>query len=86
REPTLFERGGYTYQENEIINVSRTDGMRITHEGQHRRFMASTRRLREVFAKHFGDQVTAFDGKTFEEVPAESETCPSTRYVICAQK
>ncbi|MEN1679574.1 MAG: methyltransferase domain-containing protein [Planctomycetota bacterium] len=86
RQPTLTERGGYTYQNSEIINVSRLDGMRVTHEGVHRRFMVSPKRLREVFDKHFGDRVTAYDGKSFKVVSPESETCPSTRYVLVANK
>ena len=42
RAPTLVEKNGYTYQESEIINVSRIDRLRVTHEGVHRRFRRLT--------------------------------------------
>ena len=34
RTPSFRERGGHTYQENEIINVSRLDKMRITEKAE----------------------------------------------------
>ena len=86
RTPSLLERGGYTYQESEIINVSRLDKMRVTHEGVHRRFMMSPRRIRDVFRGYFGGEIRMFDAMTFDEIPESSETCASTRYLICVRR
>ncbi|MGF1577949.1 MAG: methyltransferase domain-containing protein [Gemmataceae bacterium] len=85
RNPTLKERDGYTYKESEIINVSRAKRMRITHEGTHRRFMVSPRRVHEVFEKSFARKLEMFDAISFAPIPLTNETCPSTRYLICAQ-
>ena len=85
RTPSFRERGGHAYQENEIINVSRLDKMRITHEGIHRRLMVSPRRVRDSFRKAFGDEIKMFDAVSFDEIPESSETCASTRYLICAR-
>ena len=86
RSPTLVEKGSYTYQESEIINVSRIDGLRITHEGVHRRFVISPRRAAEVFRQTFGDDVQVFDAVSCEEISDLSQTCKSTRYVVCARR
>ena len=86
RTPSFRERGGHTYQENEIINVSRLDKMRITHEGIHRRLMVSPHRVRDSFRKAFGDEIKMFDAVSFDEIPESSETCASTRYLICARR
>ncbi len=86
RNPSLKERDGYTYQESEIINVSRSERMRITHEGTHARFMVSPRRVHEVFLKFFGEKLELFDAISFGPIPLTKETCQSTRYVIVARK
>ncbi len=86
RNPTLRERGGCTYQESEIININRLDGMRITYEGVHRRFMVSPRRARELFEEVFGQPAFVSDAITLEEVPPLQETCTSTRYVVCVRR
>ena len=86
RTPSLAERGGHTYQQSEIINVSRFDTMRITHEGVHKRFMVSPHRIRQAFRRTFGDEIRMFDAVTFDEIEESSETCASTRYLICARR
>jgi SAM-dependent methyltransferase/predicted metal-dependent enzyme (double-stranded beta helix superfamily) len=86
RAPTLVEKNGFTYQESEIINVSRIDRLRVTHEGIHRRFVASPHRVGKIFRNTFGEDVRVFDAVSFEEIPEASQTCTSTRYVVCARR
>ena len=86
RNPTLHEQDGYTYQESEIINVSRLGRLRVTYEGVHRRVLVSPRRLFEWFKQYFGDEVHLFDAGSFAEFSPMQETCPSTRFVICARR
>ncbi|MEM9702344.1 MAG: hypothetical protein AAF907_07860, partial [Planctomycetota bacterium] len=86
RNLTLRERGGFTYQDSEIVNISRLGRLRISHEGTHRRVLVSPRRLFDLFTAQFGDDVTVFDAHSFEELSPDQETCPSTRFVICARR
>lgn len=87
RDPLLIEQGNYTFQQSEILNVSRSNGrLRITNEGKHRRFLPPMRRLRQVFAKSFKGKVDTYDAVTLNPISPEADTCPSTRYLIVAQK
>lgn len=86
RQPSLHERGGVIYQESEIINLSNLDGMRISYEGVHRRFLPSVGRIRSAFRRHFGDSFVTVDGKSFEDLSDDMETCPSTRFIVMAQR
>ncbi|MEC7640928.1 MAG: methyltransferase domain-containing protein [Nitrospinota bacterium] len=87
RNPQLVEKGNRTYQESEIINVSRrTDKMIITHEGKHLRFMPPLWRLRQRFQAAFKGPVDVYDAVTLEPIHDNADTCPSTRYLIIAQK
>ena len=86
RTPTLHEADGFTYQESNIINVSRIDGMRITHEGVHRRFLLSPHHAFRVFRSCFGENVRMFDAINLTPMSEKQETCASTRYVIVAKR
>lgn len=86
RNPTLTERNGCTYQENEIININRLNGLRITYESTHRRFLCSSRTARDVIATVFGNEPTVFDSITLDEIPVHQETCNSTRYTVCVRR
>ncbi len=87
RNPVLAEKGNLTYQESEIINVSRnTDKLIITHEGKHLRFMPSLLRLRHLFQRTFKGRVDVYDAVTLNPIDEKADTCPSTRYLIVASK
>ena len=86
RNPSLRERDGWTYQESEIININRLDGIRITYEGVHRRFMISPRRVRELVEEVFGATPTVFDSITLQEIPELQETCSSTRFTVAVRR
>ncbi|MFQ5482335.1 MAG: methyltransferase domain-containing protein [Nitrospinaceae bacterium] len=87
RHPDLIEQGNHTYQRSEILNVSRHgDELRITNEGQHLRFLPPLWRLRQKFEEAFRGTVDIFDAVTLEPIGPEADTCPSTRYLIVAQK
>jgi len=87
RDPVLIEQDDYTFQQSEILNVSRSNGrLRITNEGKHRRFLPPMRRLRQEFAKSFKGKVDTYDAVTLNPIGPEADTCPSTRYLIVAQK
>ena len=87
RNPVLVEKGNLTFQESEIINVSRnTDKLMITHEGKHLRFMPSLLRLRHLFQRMFKGRVDVYDAVTLKPISEKADTCPSTRYLIVASK
>ncbi len=87
RNPVLIEKGNRTYQESEIINVSRNkDNLIITHEGKHLRFMPSLLRLRHLFQRTFKGRVDVYDAVTLNPIDEKADTCPSTRFLIVASK
>ncbi len=86
RNPTLHERGGFTYQDSEIFNISRLGKLRITCEGVHRRFLISPLRVHDLIANRFGGEILMYDAVTFEPLSPLNETCPSARFVICARR
>ena len=87
RSPQLVEKDNRTYQQSEIINVSRRTGkLIITNEGKHLRFMPPLWRLRQRFHAAFKGTVDVYDAVTLEPINDNEDTCPSTRYLIIAQK
>ncbi len=87
REPLFVEKNHNIHQQSEIINVSKLHGkLRITYEGKHIRYLPSLWKMRYLFNKFFGSQVDVFDAVTLEPLKAEDDTCPSTRYLVVAQK
>ena len=87
RNPVLVEKSNLTFQESEIINVSRnTDKLIVTHEGKHQRFMPSLLRLRHLFQRVFKARVDVYDAVTLNPIDEKADTCPSTRYLIVASK
>ncbi|MFQ5673907.1 MAG: methyltransferase domain-containing protein [Nitrospinales bacterium] len=87
RNPALVEQGNRTYQQSEIINVSRRTGrLVITHEGKHLRFMPPLWRLRRAFRSAFKGPVDVYDAVTLDPIGDQADTCPSTRYLIVARK
>ena len=87
RHPELVEQGNFTFQESEILNVSRRNGrMHITHEGKHLRFLPPVWRLRQKFEEAFRGPVDLYDAVTLEPLGPRADTCPSTRYLLVARK
>lgn len=87
RKPRLVEKNKKTYQESEIINVSRLDGsFRITYEGKHLRYLPPIIKVRRLFEKYFGRSVEVFDAVSLEALPEDADTTPSTRYLVIARK
>lgn len=87
RHPVLIEEGNYTFQQSEILNVSRNDDrLLITNEGKHRRFLPPMGRLRRAFKKAFKGKIDIYDAVTLQPIDDKADTCPSTRYLLVAQK
>ena len=87
RHPVLIEEGNYTFQQSEILNVSKNnDRLLITNEGKHLRFLPPMWRLRQEFEKAFKGKVDIYDAVTLKPIGAKADTCPSTRYLLVAQK
>lgn len=87
RTPRLIERGGSMLQESEITNVSFADGrMAVEHVGRHARVLPPMLRVRRAFERAFGGRVELFDAISLEPLPDIADTCPSTRYVVWAEK
>ncbi|MFT4602424.1 MAG: putative metal-dependent enzyme (double-stranded beta helix superfamily) [Arenicella sp.] len=87
RTPRLIEDQGRIFQESEIINVDFSgEQMAVNYAGKHKRFLPPMHRVRKYFEDAFGGQVKLFDAYSMELIPAEADTCLSTRYVVIAQK
>lgn len=87
RNPVLIEEGNRTFQQSEILNVSRNnDRLLITNEGKHLRFLPPMWRLRQEFQKAFKGRVDIYDAVTLKPIGDKADTCPSTRYLLVAQK
>ncbi len=87
RNPVLIEEENYTFQQSEILNVSRNnDRLLITNEGKHLRFLPPMWRLRREFEKAFQSKVDIYDAVTLNPIGDKADTCPSTRYLLVAQK
>ena len=85
RTPSLIEKDNYMYQSSRIINVDFRNGMRITDEGAHERFLPPLTRVRHAFETAFNGTVDIYDAVSLEPIPREADTCPSTRYLVCAR-
>jgi SAM-dependent methyltransferase/predicted metal-dependent enzyme (double-stranded beta helix superfamily) len=87
RNPVLIEEGNRTFQQSEILNVSKNnDRLLITNEGKHLRFLPPMWRLRQEFEKAFKGKVDIYDAVTLNPIGDKADTCPSTRYLLVAQK
>lgn len=87
RHPSLVNRGGHMYQENEIVNLSRLSGdVRVTYEGRHYRYLPPLSKIRQYFRSAFNSQVEMFDARSMHKLPESAETTESTRYVICVRR
>ena len=87
RTPTLIEEEGHIFQQSEIVNIRFQDGqMRVSYAGKHRRFLPPMHRVRGYFEKAFGGNVAIYDAVTLAPVPESADSCPSTRYVVVAER
>ncbi len=87
RSPRLIEKDNHTYQRSSIINVNKMDGkVRVTYEGEHDRFLPPMNRVRDYFIEAFGGQVDVYDAASLTPISENEDTCPSTRYLLVAQK
>ena len=50
------------------------------------RFLPPMWRLRQEFEKAFKGKVDIYDAVTLKPIGAKADTCPSTRYLLVAQK
>ncbi len=86
RQPTIVEKNHNTYQQSEIINISRLQGgFKVTYEGKHLRYLPSLQKVRSTFSRYFTGQVDIYDALSLERVPESGETTPSTRYLLVAR-
>jgi SAM-dependent methyltransferase/predicted metal-dependent enzyme (double-stranded beta helix superfamily) len=87
RTPALVEENGRVSQASDIINLDYSAGqLEVHYAGRHQRFLPPLHRVRQYFQDAFGGKVACYDAKTLEEIPDWADSCPSTRYVIVAQK
>ena len=85
RTPQLVEKENCVYQRARIINVSFHDKMRISDEGSYERFLPPIGRVRHHFEKNFKGPVDIYDAVSLAPISPHSDTCPSTRYLVCAR-
>jgi SAM-dependent methyltransferase/predicted metal-dependent enzyme (double-stranded beta helix superfamily) len=87
RTPALVEDNGRMFQESEIINVDfQGEEMEVHYAGKHKRFLPPMNRIRMYFEKAFGGEVQLLDAISLAPIDSASDSCPSTRYVVMAQK
>lgn len=87
RQPILIEKDNHMYQRSSIININRLhDELRISYEGAHERFLPPMSRVRDYFQKAFQGQVDLYDAISLKPIRENEDTCPSTRYLVVAQK
>lgn len=86
RNPVLVEAEGSLFQESEIFNLHQQEGqLHIHYAGKHRRLLPPMHRIRSYFEQHFA-KVQLFDAYSLQELSPQADTCPSTRYVVLAQR
>ncbi len=85
RTPQLVEKENCVYQRARIINVEFDDKMRIADEGSYERFLPPIGRVRHYFEKTFSGPVDVYDAVSLEPILPNADTCPSTRYLVCAR-
>lgn len=87
RTPRLIEKDGRMYQESEIVNINFMNGlMEISYAGKHQRFLPPMNRMRAYFEKAFKGKVSLYDARSLEPISDWADSCPSTRYIIIAEK
>lgn len=87
RTPELIEKDNHMYQKSSITNLNFTkDTIRITYEGEHERFLPPMSRVRTYFEEAFKGQVDIYDAISLQKIQESEDTCPSTRYLVVAQK
>ena len=87
RKPILVEQDQRTFQQSEIININRnTDKMVVTYEGKHMRYLPALWRLRQAFERTFKGKIEVYDAVSLKPIEDHADTCPSTRYLVIAQK
>ncbi|MEY2904600.1 MAG: hypothetical protein RJA52_616 [Bacteroidota bacterium] len=87
RTPKLVEQGGMMFQESEIINIHILEGITELHyAGKHKRYLPAMNRVRNLFEKHFGENVKLYDSVSMKLLPETADTCESTRYLVVAEK
>lgn len=87
RSPLLIEEEGHIFQQSEIINIRFQDGkMRVSYAGKHWRFLPPMHRVRGYFEKAFEGKVELFDALSLAPIAENADSCPSTRYVVVAQR
>jgi hypothetical protein len=83
----LIEDNGRILQESEIINLDFSgEQLVVNYAGKHKRFLPPLHRVRKYFEDAFKNNVYVYDSVTMELISDQADTCPSTRYVIIAQK
>ncbi|MEE9345369.1 MAG: methyltransferase domain-containing protein [Methylococcales bacterium] len=85
RTPQLIEKDQQMYQRSHILNIDFRKQMRITDEGYHQRFLPPLIRVRRIFEQAFNGAVDVYDAVSLSPVSADADTCPSTRYLVCAR-
>jgi hypothetical protein len=73
------------YQRSHILNIDFRNQMRITDEGYHQRFLPPLSRVRRIFEQAFNGTVEIYDAVSLNPVTEDADTCPSTRYLVCAK-
>jgi SAM-dependent methyltransferase len=87
REPSLIEVNNHSYQSSEIINLNKLNNtIQISYEGIHKRYLPPIMRVYSIFKEAFGGEVQIFDAISLEKIEKNEDTCPSTRYLVVAQK
>ena len=87
RTPRLIEENGRMYQESEIVNINFMNSeMEISYAGRHKRFLPPMNRMRAYFEKAFKGKVALYDARNLELISDWADSCPSTRYIIVAEK
>lgn len=86
RSPELIAIDNFMYQQSEIVNMQiKEEGMHLSYEGKHKRYLAPMSKVRRYFKKHFS-QFEFYDALSLEPIPKKAETCESTRYLVVARK
>jgi len=87
RTPQLVAHHNHMYQRSKIFNIqAMQDKLRITYEGEHERFLPPMSRIRDYFKNAFKGEVKLFDAVSLTPIQENEDTCPSTRYIVIAQK
>lgn len=87
RDHQLVEEDGAMFMHTEMLNISfLEDQMRFFAEAPTRHFLPSLNRVRQYLEEVFRGKVEIFDAVSLDLLPESADSCPSTRYVVVAQK